>query len=458
MTENMDGSMEEIKDSADRGFGQDISELIRRKKEETAAENAADGTAGTNGTASSQEVSISDGDIARLTERKRREAAAEDEAGRNSFSSIIRDIAERSGFDLTEEDPYAGMSYEDFRRMNDRAALRDNESVIADGRRERAARLLEETDINPDWTFSRMTVDSGNQAVVMAAEQYINDFISCMRQRKEREELSREAERGYSDAIMRLASVPKRHFPSLLIWGEYGVGKSMLAGSIAHELLKKGITVIFSQFADIIRKIYYTKNEHNLGYQRQLENVDLLIIDEVGVDRREVNENQAMLLGKILRTRYNRGLGAILITNQKPDESGGKSQLHMSLTDYSYESIKMLNPLVLELRGRNRRRVLTTDSLHREMRQIAREASAKKKAAAAGRGRSGTAAAPAPASPGQAPLDQPAERSRGQAAGQAPGQEFHGERGSVSGYREEPQRREPSAPPEIMTGSDYAGY
>ena len=458
MTENMDGSMEEIKDSADRGFGQDISELIRRKKEETAAENAADGTAGTNGTASSQEVSISDGDIARLTERKRREAAAEDEAGRNSFSSIIRDIAERSGFDLTEEDPYAGMSYEDFRRMNDRAALRDNESVIADGRRERAARLLEETDINPDWTFSLMTVDSGNQAVVMAAEQYINDFISCMRQRKEREELSREAERGYSDAIMRLASVPKRHFPSLLIWGEYGVGKSMLAGSIAHELLKKGITVIFSQFADIIRKIYYTKNEDNLGYQRQLENVDLLIIDEVGVDRREVNENQAMLLGKILRTRYNRGLGAILITNQKPDESGGKSQLHMSLTDYSYESIKMLNPLVLELRGRNRRRVLTTDSLHREMRQIAREASAKKKAAAAGRGRSGTAAAPAPASPGQAPLDQPAERSRGQAAGQAPGQEFHGERGSVSGYREEPQRREPSAPPEIMTGSDYAGY
>ncbi len=458
MTENMDGSMEEIKDSADRGFGQDISELIRRKKEETAAENAADGTAGTNGTASSQEVRISDGDIARLTERKRREAAAEDEAGRNSFSSIIRDIAERSGFDLTEEDPYAGMSYEDFRRMNDRAALRDNESVIADGRRERAARLLEETDINPDWTFSRMTVDSGNQAVVMAAEQYINDFISCMRQRKEREELSREAERGYSDAIMRLASVPKRHFPSLLIWGEYGVGKSMLAGSIAHELLKKGITVIFSQFADIIRKIYYTKNEDNLGYQRQLENVDLLIIDEVGVDRREVNENQAMLLGKILRTRYNRGLGAILITNQKPDESGGKSQLHMSLTDYSYESIKMLNPLVLELRGRNRRRGLTTDSLHREMRQIAREASAKKKAAAAGRGRSGTAAAPAPASPGQAPLDQPAERSRGQAAGQAPGQEFHGERGSVSGYREEPQRREPSAPPEIMTGSDYAGY
>ena len=458
MTENMDGSMEEIKDSADRGFGQDISELIRRKKEETAAENAADGTAGTNGTASSQEVSISDGDIARLTERKRREAAAEDEAGRNSFSSIIRDIAERSGFDLTEEDPYAGMSYEDFRRMNDRAALRDNESVIADGRRERAARLLEETDINPDWTFSRMTVDSGNQAVVMAAEQYINDFISCMRQRKEREELSREAERGYSDAIMRLASVPKRHFPSLLIWGEYGVGKSMLAGSIAHELLKKGITVIFSQFADIIRKIYYTKNEDNLGYQRQLENVDLLIIDEVGVDRREVNENQAMLLGKILRTRYNRGLGAILITNQKPDESGGKSQLHMSLTDYSYESIKMLNPLVLELRGRNRRRGLTTDSLHRERRQIAREASAKKKAAAAGRGRSGTAAAPAPASPGQAPLDQPAERSRGQAAGQAPGQEFHGERGSVSGYREEPQRREPSAPPEIMTGSDYAGY
>ena len=256
MTENRDGSMEENREDADGGFGQDISELIRRKKEETAAENAADGSAAANGTASSPEGSVSDGDIARLTERKRRETAAEDEAGRNSFSSIIRDIAERSGLDLTGDDPYDGMSYEDFRRMNDREALRDNEAVIADGRRERAARLLEETDINPDWTFSRMTVDSSNRATVMAAKQYINDFIGCMRLRKEREELGREAERGSADAVMSLSSIPKQHFPSLLLWGEYGVGKSMLAGSIAHELLRKGITVIFSQFADIVRKIY----------------------------------------------------------------------------------------------------------------------------------------------------------------------------------------------------------
>ena len=89
MTENRDGSMEENREDADGGFGQDISELIRRKKEETAAENAADGSAAANGTASSPEGSVSDGDIARLTERKRRETAAEDEAGRNSFSSII---------------------------------------------------------------------------------------------------------------------------------------------------------------------------------------------------------------------------------------------------------------------------------------------------------------------------------------------------------------------------------
>lgn len=70
MTENRDGSMEENREDADGGFGQDISELIRRKKEETAAENAADGSAAANGTASSPEGSVSDGDIARLTERK----------------------------------------------------------------------------------------------------------------------------------------------------------------------------------------------------------------------------------------------------------------------------------------------------------------------------------------------------------------------------------------------------
>lgn len=445
MTENRDGSMEENREDADGGFGQDISELIRRKKEETAAENAADGSAAANGTASSPEGSVSDGDIARLTERKRRETAAEDEAGRNSFSSIIRDIAERSGLDLTGDDPYDGMSYEDFRRMNDREALRDNEAVIADGRRERAARLLEETDINPDWTFSRMTVDSSNRATVMAAKQYINDFIGCMRLRKEREELGREAERGSADAVMSLSSIPKQHFPSLLLWGEYGVGKSMLAGSIAHELLRKGITVIFSQFADIVRKIYYTKNEDNLGYQRQLESIDLLIIDEVGVDRREVNENQAMLLGKILRTRYNRGLGAILITNQKPDESGGKSQLHMSLTDYSFESVKMLSPLVLELKGRNRRSVLATDRLSREMKKIAEEESARKSAGPAAKPKSVKAPAPEPlkAAPAEA---QPAAPSSTEAPrDNASGSVRRGGDGYLSA-------------PGIMTGSDFAGY
>lgn len=445
MTENRDGSMEENREDADGGFGQDISELIRRKKEETAAENAADGSAAANGTASSPEGSVSDGDIARLTERKRRETAAEDEAGRNSFSSIIRDIAERSGLDLTGDDPYDGMSYEDFRRMNDREALRDNEAVIADGRRERAARLLEETDINPDWTFSRMTVDSSNRATVMAAKQYINDFIGCMRLRKEREELGRDAERGSQDAVMRLASVPKQHFPSLLLWGEYGVGKSMLAGSIAHELLKKGITVIFSQFADIVRKIYYTRNEDNLDYQRQLESIDLLIIDEVGVDRREVNENQAMLLGKILRTRYNKGLGAILITNQKPDESGGKSQLHMSLTDYSYESVRMLSPLVLELKGRNRRSVLATDRLSREMKKIAEEESARKSAGPAAKPKSVKAPAPEPlkAAPAEA---QPAATSSPEAPrDNASGSVRRGGDGYLSA-------------PGIMTGSDFAGY
>ena len=447
MTENRDGSMEENREDADGGFGQDISELIRRKKEETAAENAADGSAAASGTASSPEGSVSDGDIARLTERKRREAAAEDEAGRNSFSSIIRDIAERSGLDLTGDDPYDGMSYEDFRRMNDREALRDNEAVIADGRRERAARLLEETDINPDWTFSRMTVDSSNRATVMAAKQYINDFIGCMRLRKEREELGREAERGSADAVMSLSSIPKQHFPSLLLWGEYGVGKSMLAGSIAHELLRKGITVIFSQFADIVRKIYYTKNEDNLGYQRQLESIDLLIIDEVGVDRREVNENQAMLLGKILRTRYNRGLGAILITNQKPDESGGKSQLHMSLTDYSFESVKMLSPLVLELKGRNRRSVLATDRLSREMKKIAEVESARKSADQSVKPKAAKPVAPAPVKdmPPQAPAAAPAGQeipARAEVE-TGPGKRGSGGYGNAHG---------------IMTGSDFAGY
>ena len=139
----------------------------------------------------------------------------------------------------------------------------------------------------------------------------------------------------------------------VLIYGGYGTGKSTLAGAIAHELIAQHQkSVIFQQWASIVDRLFFgviEDPEERNRYRRALEEVDLLIIDEIGSNRAKLLESQSSFLGHLLRRRRNLSKSIILITNHAP------ASLHQAVGDFCFEAIKAFNPVVIQLVGPSRR-------------------------------------------------------------------------------------------------------
>lgn len=139
----------------------------------------------------------------------------------------------------------------------------------------------------------------------------------------------------------------------ILIYGDYGSGKSTLAGAIAHELIaQRQKSVIFQQWASIIDRLFFAvieDQEERNRYRRALEEVDLLIIDEIGANKTRIVESQSSFLGHLLRRRHNLSKSVILITNHSP------ASLHQAVGDFCFEAIKAFNPVDIHLTGPSRR-------------------------------------------------------------------------------------------------------
>ncbi len=138
----------------------------------------------------------------------------------------------------------------------------------------------------------------------------------------------------------------------MLIYGDYGTGKSTLAGAVAHELIARHQkSVIFQQWASIVDRLFFNviqDQEERNQYRRALEEVDLLIIDEVAANRAKMAESQSSFLGHLLRRRRNLSKSVIIITNHSPQS------LHQAIGDFSYEAIKAFNPVDIHLSGNHR--------------------------------------------------------------------------------------------------------
>lgn len=140
------------------------------------------------------------------------------------------------------------------------------------------------------------------------------------------------------------------------IYGEFGVGKSMLAGAMARFLIENFLReVIFTQWHTIsIRLNALADNiqEYN-KYLDRILNVDLLVIDEVCVDKIPLTEAQRRDLGEILRSRKNLGKSTIVISNVSPLD------LPKMVGDFCNESIRNYEfVVVIHLVGKNHRATL----------------------------------------------------------------------------------------------------
>ena len=135
------------------------------------------------------------------------------------------------------------------------------------------------TDQFVSWLVSSEWDDRRNRAVERAIRQ------ASFRYKATIEEIDFSVERGLDKNLtQRLADLTfVRERKDMFITGSAGTGKSYLAACIANALLEKEVTVKMTNFNTILNDLFAAEDKKE--YIRSLNGYELLIIDDLGVER-----------------------------------------------------------------------------------------------------------------------------------------------------------------------------
>ena len=237
--------------------------------------------------------------------------------------------------------------YETLRTEYERKANEEVRQLQQDSKKQRITDLHGRSDLNPRWTFANLIEDSED---VIEAVSIAQSFIAA-----------------HSDREWRQAG---SHM--MLFYGDYGRGKSHIAGAIAHELIEQyEITVLYRQLSTLMEMRHFSfdfGSQDNIGQRfreahQELLDVDLLILDEVCVNESMLKKNQQSWLGNLLRQRLVNKKNCILITNHNLTE------LELALGKYCFESIKEYDTYKVRFSGPSRRDGLVNDEQPSETQQ-----------------------------------------------------------------------------------------
>ena len=101
----------------------------------------------------------------------------------------------------------------------------------------------------------------------------------------------------------------------LLLFGDVGTGKSFAAGCIANALLDQDVPILMTNFPTILSRLAGTFGEERADFLASLGDYDLLIIDDLGVERSTEYAMEQMF--SIVDSRYRSGKPLIVTTNLK---------------------------------------------------------------------------------------------------------------------------------------------
>lgn len=105
----------------------------------------------------------------------------------------------------------------------------------------------------------------------------------------------------------------KKNNIGLLLWGNTGNGKTYAAGCIANYLLDKGVSVLVTSFPKILSTVTGLFGEARREYIDSLDYYDLLVLDDLGVERQSGFSNE--LLYSVIDGRYKTKKPLIVTTN-----------------------------------------------------------------------------------------------------------------------------------------------
>ena len=109
---------------------------------------------------------------------------------------------------------------------------------------------------------------------------------------------------------------------SILFLGNNGVGKSHLAQSLALMACQKGHKTLYTTCSELIRDLNQGVYEKTLDKRiRKYINCELLLIDEMGHDRLELQVvKEAHLLFKVIDQRYKQNKSLIFTSNIQEED------------------------------------------------------------------------------------------------------------------------------------------
>ena len=104
----------------------------------------------------------------------------------------------------------------------------------------------------------------------------------------------------------------------LLLFGDVGTGKSFFAGCIANALLDRDVPVLMTNFPTILNRLTGMFSEDKADFIASFDEYDLLIIDDLGVERSTEYAMEQMFF--VIDSRYRSRRPMIITTNLKLSE------------------------------------------------------------------------------------------------------------------------------------------
>ena len=103
----------------------------------------------------------------------------------------------------------------------------------------------------------------------------------------------------------------------LLLYGPCGTGKTFYAACIVNQLINSGRPAMLTNFARLVNQVQATKFENRQDFYDSLARVDLIAIDDLGVERGTEYMTEQMEL--IIDQLYRAGTPMVITSNYSPE-------------------------------------------------------------------------------------------------------------------------------------------